>query len=86
VRSLSGKVVLDKSLKELIGILKYTLKLFAIDYILNLTRMRNVIKVLIKLALLIKKSKRFNKCKKFKCYSRLYFISDFNIVIALNCK
>jgi hypothetical protein len=49
--------VLNASLKELISILRNALRLFIIDYILNLIYMRNIIKVLIKLALLIKKVK-----------------------------
>jgi hypothetical protein len=55
IKSLSGKIVLNTSLKELISILENTLRLFVIDCILNLIYIYNVIKVLIKLALLIKK-------------------------------
>jgi hypothetical protein len=47
--------VLNASLKELTSVLKHVLKLFAINYILNLIYIYNIIKVLIKLILLIKK-------------------------------
>jgi hypothetical protein len=72
IKSLSGKIVLNTSLKELIGILdilENALKLFIINYILNLIYIYNVIKVLIKLALLIKKVKGLINIKGFKCYN-----------------
>jgi hypothetical protein len=49
--------VLNASLKELTSVLKHALRLFAINYILNLIYIYiyNIIKVLIKLILLIKK-------------------------------
>jgi hypothetical protein len=55
IKSLSGKIVLNTSLKELISILENALRLFIINCILNLIYIRSIIKVLIKLALLIKK-------------------------------
>jgi len=55
IKSLSGKIVLNTSLKELISILENALRLFIINCILNLIYIYSVIKVLIKLALLIKK-------------------------------
>jgi hypothetical protein len=57
IKSLSGKIVLNTSLKELISILENALRLFIINCILNLIYIRSIIKVLIKLALLIKKVK-----------------------------
>jgi hypothetical protein len=49
--------MLNTSSKKLISILENALKLFIIKYILNSMRIYNIIKVLIKLALLIKKVK-----------------------------